>query len=166
MTTVMLILGSAETRYGAFRALQNMNPRDPMLGQVLIGSKVYFHEIASNGEPMVHVARTRRPEIVVFGGDQQLKTPMMILVGKSLIVKSEGDSKLRVTRYTPGEPDQMRNCRSTVSDLVRTLVEIEASYPEIVRAIQEAKSQGSLPARVEFDAIPKTGRTFSREDDI
>lgn len=160
----LLDVSSAETRYGAFRALQNMNPRDAILGQDLISTGIALHEVASEGEPMVHIAKTRRPEIVVFGGDDALVTPLVVLVGKSLIIKSEGSSTLRISRYTPGKPDQVQSCPATVNGLVRTLVEIGASYPEIVSAIHEAKTQGCLPARLEFDAIPEAGRSYSREE--
>lgn len=160
--TKLLHVASAETRYGAFRALQEMNPRDPLLGQDFLGAAVYFHQIASEAEPMVHVSRTRRPEIVVFGTDQQLQTPVMVLIDKSLIVKSESGTRLRVTRYQAGGEDTTRNCAATVSDLIRTLVEVEATYPEIVRTLQEAKKADSLRSRLAFDALPKTGRTFTR----
>ena len=32
----LLHVASAETRYGAFQALQQMNPRDPLLGQTML----------------------------------------------------------------------------------------------------------------------------------
>lgn len=159
----LLHVASAETRYGAFRALQQMNPRDPLLGQSMLG-RVYLHEIASEAEPMVHVARTRRPEIVLFGIDQPIQTPMMVLVGKKLIVRNEGPNRIRVTRYSASGEDKIRVCNATVNELVRALVEVEAAYPEVVRVLQEAKKQGSIPSRLEFDAIPKAGRTFNRSN--
>jgi len=159
----LLHVASAETRYGAFQALQQMNPRDPLLGQTMLG-RVYLHEIASDAEPMVHVARTRRPEIVLFGIDQPIQTPMMVLVGKKLIVRNEGPNRVRVTRYSADGEDKIRVCNTTVNELVRALVEVEAAYPEIVRVLQEAKKQGSIPSRLEFDAIPKAGRTFNRSN--
>lgn len=163
--TKLLHVASAETRYGAFRSLQDMNPRDTQLGQMLVGSKVFLHEIASQGEEMVHVSRTRRPEVVVFGKDVKLSTPLLALVGKKLIVKSDASGKLRVTKYTPGGEDRTHVCAAAVTDLVSALVEVEASYPEIVQVLHETKAQGNLEARLEFDAIAKAGRTFSREDD-
>jgi len=159
--TALLHVPSAETRYGAFRALQNMNPRDPLLGERAMRG-IYLHEVASSAEPMVHVSRTRRPEIVVFGASQPLETPLMVLVGKKLIVKSENSRRLRVTRYQPGGEDKTVSCAATVNDLVRSLVEVEATYPEIVRALHEAKQQDCLRSRLAFDAIPKSGRTYAR----
>ena len=160
----LLHVPSAETRYGAFRALQQMNPRDPLLGQDALGQRVAFHEIASPNEPMIHVSRTERPEIVVFGNEQTLTTPLMILVGKSIIVKDDGRQRIRVTRYSPGKQDQSKTCSATVNELVRTLIELETTYPDIVTVLQKAKSQGSLDGRVVFDAIAEAGRTYSRSN--
>ena len=163
--TKLLHAPSTETRYGAFKALQHMNPRDTLLGQEVLGGNVYVHQVASHSEPLVHVTSSSRPEIVMFGASQRLETPLMVLIGKRLIVKSEGGAKLRVTRYQPGEEDQTRVCRPTVNDLVRTLVEMKTSYPEIVRTLHEARSQGCLTSRLAFDAVPKTGRTYERLTD-
>lgn len=159
--TSLLHMQSAETRYGAFRALQNMNPRDPMLGEQKLGD-VYLHEIASNADPMVHVSKSRRPEIVLFGSNQPLLTPIMVLVGKSLVIRNEGPSRIKVTRYSADGEDESRICTATVNDLVRGLVAVESTYPEIVKVLHEAKKQGSMSSRLAFDALPKVGRTYER----
>lgn len=160
----LLNVPSAETRYGAFRAIQQMNPNDPLLGQMKLKSRIAFHEVASDGPPMVHVSRKERPEIVVFGKQESLVTPLMIVVDKSIIVKDNGQQRLRITRYARDKDDQTTHCSATVDDLVRTLVSIEATYPDIVTVLQEAKSQGALSARLEFDAIAEAGRTYNRSD--
>ena len=87
---------------------------------------------------------------------------MMVLVDKTLLVKSEGKDRIRVTRYKTGSDDKSVTCRATVNDLVRSLVQVEATYPEIVRALHEAKQKDNLRSRLAFDATPKTGRTFNR----
>ena len=162
--TELLHVSSAETRYGAFHALQQMNPRDVLLGQERLGNRVAFHRVDSKGPPMVHVSRSNLPEIVVFGERQPLMTPLMIVVDKSIIIKSNGGKQLRVTRYAPSKDDQTSICAATVDDLVRTLIGLEASYPDIVTVLQKAKSQGALQARLEFDAIAENGRTYSRDE--
>ena len=163
--TDLLNSQSAETRYGAFRALQQMNPRDPLLGQEVLGASIAYHEIASTGGPMVHVSRTEKPEIVVFGNAQPLATPLMILVGKSIVVRDSGHNQLRVTRYIPGKEDQTQICSATVNDLVRSLVALGASYPDIVTVLQSANSQGVMESRLVFDAIATVGRTYDRSSE-
>ena len=159
--TSLLNRPSAEARYGAFRALQNMNPQDPILGQRTMGG-IVLHEIASTADPLVHVAKSRRPEIVVFGRAQPLQTPMMVLVDKTLLVKNESRDRLRVTRYQPGGEDRSVTCPATVTDLISALTNVEATYPEIVQTLHAAKKQECLQCRLVFDAIAKTGRTYTR----
>ena len=159
----LLHASSAETRYGAFCALREMNPRDALLGQDSDSSRIAFHQITSKSTPMVHVRRRERPEIIIFGKRQLMKTPLMIVVDKSIIVKNDGAHRLRVTRYDRSGEDQTKICPATVDELVRSLIEIDASYPDIVTVLQEAKQQGVLPARLEFDAVPEAGRIYSRD---
>lgn len=63
---------SMGTRYGAFRALKELDPNDPWLRPVEFGSRFRLHVIDVTSEPMVHVTRRRSPEVIVFGADQRL----------------------------------------------------------------------------------------------
>ena len=163
--TELLHVPSAETRYGAFRALQNMNPRDPMLGQEVLGARLFYHEIASSGEPMIHVSRTRRPEIVTFGPGQRIETPLVVFAGRMLMIKGEAGAELKITRYTPGDDDQILTSPPEVSDLIRNLIQIGATYPEIVNMLRQTQRQGCLHSRLVFDAIPQTGRKYRRGEE-
>lgn len=160
----LLHVASAETRYGAFCALREMNPMDPQLGRTAAGESLLFYEVESGGPPMVHIARTKRPEVVVFGSGHEIKTPLLAMVGKKLIVKGSPGGNLRITRYAPGSEDKSRECAASTNALLRALVEVDATYPEIVSTLQQAKQQECLLARLAFDAIPQAGRTYSREE--
>ncbi len=160
--TELLHVPSAETRYGAFRALQLMNPRDPIIGGEMLGDSIYLHEIATTGEPMLHVARSRRAELVLFGTQQQLKPPVVLFAGKHIMLKGGAGERLRITKYTIGQDDAVRECSMRLSDVFRQLVDLGATYPDIVEMLQQAKNQGCLQARLAFDAIPTAGRTYHR----
>ncbi|CAN0369507.1 unnamed protein product, partial [Ectocarpus sp. 4 AP-2014] len=56
----LLASESAETRYGAFRALWAMNPNDPMLGKDRLGGAFGYHVLDPGGPPMVHATRSGR----------------------------------------------------------------------------------------------------------
>ena len=63
---------SAETRYGAFRALYERSPDSPYIrGEGL--SDFNFYSIPVKSRPMVHLSMSRRPEIDVFGGDIRIQ---------------------------------------------------------------------------------------------
>src|SRR5690606_884563 len=105
--TDLLSHNSAETRYGAFRAMQARNARDPLVRGEILNDAFAFHEIGSTGPPMVHFSRARRAEIVIFGYDQTVDPPTFLLAGRRIMVKRHDDQQVRVIRFEPGEEDQV-----------------------------------------------------------
>ena len=79
---------SAETRYGAFRALWAMDERDPLVKGEDLGGQFSYHVLDTKGPPMVHVSRSHRAEIVIFGQDQELLTPLALDAGSEIMVNS------------------------------------------------------------------------------
>ena len=71
----MLSVASAETRYGAFRARWAMNPRDPLVKGEALGGQFSYHTLNLGGPEMIHVTRSLRPEIVLFGTTSTCKLP-------------------------------------------------------------------------------------------
>ncbi|HEV7223686.1 MAG TPA: flagellar basal body P-ring protein FlgI, partial [Pirellulales bacterium] len=63
----LLDVSSAETRYGAFRALWAMNSRDALVQGENLNDQFSYHLIESKGPPMVHLTRSYRAEVVLFG---------------------------------------------------------------------------------------------------
>ena len=151
---------SAETRYGAFKAILDSNPRDPVIRGEILEDTLALHEIASSGEPMVHVRRTERPEIVLFGTEIRLESPTVIFAGPQIMIKSEGADRMKVSRFTLGQGDTFQYCTSRLTDVIRTMVVLGASYTDVVSAITQARDRGSLKARVAFEALPRQGRQY------
>ncbi len=106
---------SAETRYGAFRAILESNPRDPVIRGEVLGDTFALHVIASSGEPMVHVRRTERPEIVIFGSEVRLENPTVVFAGPQIMIKSEGSDRLKVSRFAMGQDDSSLLCSHQLS---------------------------------------------------
>jgi flagellar basal body P-ring protein FlgI len=158
----MLDLPSAETRYGAFRALSGMNAKDPLVaGQRLAGGFSY-HVLDTSGPPMIHVTWNRRPELVLFGRGQELIPPMALSAGNQIMVTGNGSGEVAVSRFAVGEPDQRRIVSPRVDDVVRAIVELGGTYPDVVQALQEAKAAGAYAGRFEVDSLPDTGRLYER----
>jgi len=155
---------SAETRYGAFRALREMNPQDERVRGEKFNDQFFYHVVPTQGPPMIHVARSRRPELVVFGPDQTLQAPLYLEAGPRICVRGLEDGQVAVSRYAVGEADQKRVVSPRVDDVVRAIVELGGTYPDVVQALQEAKAKGSLAGRFEVDALPEAGRTYTRDD--
>jgi hypothetical protein len=99
----LLHVSSAETRYGAFRAMRTRNAGDPTTKGETLEGKFRYHIIATTGEPLVHIARSRVPEIVVFGHEQKLKRPKTLRAGKRILITAMENGDLRAGRYDPGQ---------------------------------------------------------------
>lgn len=160
----LLDVPSAETRYGAFRALCAMRADDPLVAGENLGEQFSYHVLETAGPPMIHVTRSRRPEVVLFGRDQHLATPLAVNAGNLIMVTGTGETdEITVSRYAVGEPDQKRVVSTSVDEVIRAIVELGGTYPDVVQALQEAKAAGALTSRFEVEALPEAGRTYERQ---
>ena len=162
----LLNVNSAETRYGAFRALWAMNQRDPLVRGEMLGGQFSYHIIRSNGPSMIHVTRTFRPEVVLFGADLQLQTPVILDAGKYIRVHGSDPDAVTVVKIVPGQPEQTRQVTAGVDDVVRAIMDLGGSYPDVVQVLVAAQATGSIDCRLEVDALPKQGRMFASSDAI
>ncbi len=158
----LLQVASAETRYGAFRALTERRLADPMVEGEMLGGEIHYHVLDTGGPPMIHVTRSRRPEIVLFGRDQRLIPPLAIEAGNQIMLTGLPSGEIAVARFALGEPDQRRTVSTRVDEVIRAIVELGGTYPDVVQALQEAKAAGALSGRFEVDALPVAGRTYDR----
>jgi flagellar basal body P-ring protein FlgI len=163
--TELLSHSSAETRYGAFRAMLARNSRDPIVrGETLNGS-FEFHEIAAEGPPMIHFSRARRAEIVIFGYQQTMDAPIFLLAGRRIMIKRHDDQQVRVIRFDPGEEDKVLIVSNRLSQVIRAISELGGSYEDVYQAIRSAKLGGHMSARLVVDARANAFRSFARQDE-
>ncbi|MHB1034646.1 MAG: flagellar basal body P-ring protein FlgI [Pirellulales bacterium] len=158
----LLDVQSAETRYGAFRALWAMNSSDRLIRGETLKDQFSYHLLKTSGPPMIHVTRSYRPEIVLFGADQRFRTPLALQAGNHIAVNGTSGDTVTVSKFVPGEPDQKRQISTKVDDVIRTIVELGGTYPDVVQVLQQAKTTQSLASRFEVDAVPQVGRTYAR----
>lgn len=158
----LLDVTSAETRYGAFRALWTWDSQDPLVRGEGLGGKFSYHVLDVDGPPMIHLTSSFRPEIVLFGRRHQLITPIKLQAGKAIDVVGEGD-RLTVSKYLPGQPVQRREVANDVDQLIRAATELGADYGGVVQMLSEAKDKKALTSRLEVDALPRTDRSYHRE---
>jgi hypothetical protein len=162
----MFDVSSAETRYGAFRALWAMNERDPQLRGEHLSDKFWLYVVPSAGPPMVHVTHSYRPEIVLFGDDQKFRLPLTIEAGNQIVIKSQADGQISVARFSLQHPDERRTVENSVASVIRAIVEVGGDYPDAVQALEEARAGGALTSRFEVDAIPERGRVYDRNRSV
>ena len=181
-----------EVRYGAFNALRTLAADDELLGRVRVLNpteepeqddsesmsaaissatrrrprvddpfKLYL--VDSEGPPMVHVARTRRCEIVVFGQDTKLLPPIVLGKGAILLNASDGDDKVEISKIVPsqtGDSDQKVFSSLSLGDVIRQTANLGATYPELVGILQDADRQKNLPGPLVVDAVPGTSPVY------
>ncbi len=160
----LLSSSSAETRYGAFRALWAMNENDPLIHGERLGGQFSFHRLDVKGPPMIHSTRSGRPELVLFGKDQRFKLPLVLDAGQDILVNGLTGDEVVVSRFTAGESTRKRIVSTRVEEVIRAIVELGGTYPDVVQALQEAKSDDALASRFRVDAIPRAGREYDRDD--
>ncbi len=162
--TELFNVSSAETRYGAFRALRTRQPSDALVAGEILGEEFGLHEILAGNDPMIHFARARRQEVVVFGQSPRMSSPTFLYAGPKILLKAGDGDQIRVSRFEPGKEDRQEICSTKVADIIRTIVKIGGNYADVMECMLAAKERGFLTARVEVDAMPRRGREFIRPD--
>jgi hypothetical protein len=157
----LLDVSSAETRYGAFRALWTWDAQDPLVRGEGMGGKFSYHQLDVGGPPMIHLTGSFRPEIVMFGRQHRLITPVKLRAGKSIDIVGDGD-RLIVSKYVPDRPTERRELSNDVDLLIRAVAELGADYGSLVEMLTEAKAKKALTSRLEVDALPRTDRPYHR----
>ncbi len=158
----LLGVSSAETRYGAFRSLWFMDSRDPLVRGEMMGDQFHYHVLNTGGPPLIHLTRSFRPEVVLFGRQQALVPPLVVDAGGKILLHAAQDGTVTVSRYVAGEPDQKRVVSTQIDEIIRAMVDLGATYPDVVQVLAEAKAKGALEGRLEIDALPEGGRRYER----
>ena len=154
---------SAETRYGAFRALWTLDRKDPFIAGEQLRKEFWLHPLATTGDPMVHITNRKRAEVVLFGADQQFITPMAVRAGNHILVTSRpGSETITISRFMPYSDDKRKVVSKKIEEVIRVAAEFGASYPDIAQMLVQADRQGNLQGRFEIDALPQAGRVFYR----
>ncbi|MCH2114038.1 MAG: flagellar basal body P-ring protein FlgI [Pirellulales bacterium] len=148
----LLEVKSAQTRYGAFRSLSAMSPNDPFVRGKDMNGKFTFHLLDIPGEPLVHVTRSHKPEIVLFGNNQQLKLPLVLDAGPRILVNGLSGAEVKISRF--GKTTEQRVITNNLREVIATVVELGGDYPDVVQMLQQAKDTGSLTSRFRVDALP------------
>jgi hypothetical protein len=146
----------AETRYGAFRAMWVFDKMDPMVRGEPVGEQFFLHQINSKAEPMVHVSRMFRREIVLFG-DQEIKTPFALRAGEFILLNADANAAaVHLACVQPLTPGGRMHAESSlkVADVLREAVRLGATYGDVVQMLQQAADNGLLPGRLAFNALP------------
>ena len=156
-------VASAETRYGAFRALWTIDKQEEFLATERMNDEFNLHVIPSEGDTMVHLTQFRVPEVVVYGTGQNLRTPISLTAGRHIMITAPaGSQSVTVSRFDAGAEDQQLVTSTNVADIIRAVGKLKAAYPDVAQMLIQAEKQANLPGRLEIDALPQSGRIYYR----
>ena len=161
----LLHVPSAETRYGAFRALKNRNPLDQTIRGEMLGGQFSYHGITSQSVPMVHITSEKYQEIVLFGTDLALKQPFTLEAGPTIYVNGQMPEGVVVTRFVNTGIDEKRTVSHRLDEIIRAVVDMGGTYPDVVQLIRQADMMRVLPCRLEIDCLPESNRIYRRQGD-
>jgi HEAT repeat protein len=111
--------------------------------------------VESDGPPMIHVARSRRCEVVVFGRDQKLLTPAVLGgTGPFLVNASADDKQIEISRIGDDEEDRRQVVSGALGEVIVSLANQGATYPDVLAILEAASRQKNLEGPLILDALP------------
>jgi flagellar basal body P-ring protein FlgI len=178
-----------KVRYGAFNALRSIAEDDPFLGRVRVAREepedteardalalqiespaarrrkrvvdpFELYVVDCEGPPLIHLARTRRCEIVIFGRNQKLMTPIVLGGAGPIFLNASLGNKdtveiSRIGAGGPDSPDLKVTTSLNLADVIRETANLGATYPDILKLLQDAQRQRNLLGKLEADALPE-----------
>jgi hypothetical protein len=115
------------------------------------------------GPPLVHVSRTRRAEIVLFGRQQKLLPPIVLGTGAILLNAGENDDRIEMSKIVAsrfGDSDTKLTTSLELAEVIRQAANLGSSYPEIVSILETAHRQRNLPGQLVVDAVPSASPVY------
>jgi len=154
-----------EVRYGAFRALSISSPNDPDVMTQSFETGFSVHQIVSTGEPVIHVSRRRKPEVVLFGTEQKFSAPLFLRAGHDVLIRCpENGDRVKLMLIAPGQPNRELYSSMRVTDVIAAAVELGVEYPAIVEMLEQAQKQHNLDGMLAFDQLPQGGLIYQRPE--
>jgi flagellar basal body P-ring protein FlgI len=163
LTELIRTSDSFDLRYGAFRALQVLEPNDPSIPGIVVDDQFRLNQVASTGRPFVHVSSRERAEIVLFGQRLKLQTPLFLKAGNSIVLSADRNAaEVQISQFEAGRPTRRMSCGLELADVIRAVTDMGATYPDVVGLLVNADTQHNLPGRLELDALPDPTRLAAR----
>ena len=152
----LLASPSAETRYGAFRALRALDEREPAAQGEILNESFWLHHVAPESSPLVHISTSRRAEIVLYGDGMMLRPPFSFLAGSEYTVTAgKNDDRCTIRRISLHKRPPPKQCSFKIDDVLHMLAELGASYSDVVELIRQADQCKCLGCPVAVDALPQ-----------
>ncbi len=144
-----------EVRGGAFNALCMVDPTDAALGGESMGGQFTLHRVASGTSPLVSFGVSKRAEIVLFGDRIRVHGPLRVLAGDFTVTAEANDTRCTVSRISAQSGTARKQCSMALEDVLRSLVELEATYPEVVSILKKIDDDKVLSCSLRAQPMPQ-----------
>jgi flagellar basal body P-ring protein FlgI len=161
--TNLLESNSAETAYGAFRALRARSESDPVVQGDILGDGFSFHVIVTEADPIVHFSRARRPEMVLFGHDHRLNENFLYRGGE-WVIRGTATDTIKVSRFSLRSKEKHEICRNRLEEVVRAIDRLGGGYRDVLELVKQAKESDRLNSRIVINAVPMPQRRYQRKN--
>lgn len=143
-----------EIRAGAFRAMQLLNERNKLVRGERLNESFWLHSVAKEGRAFIHLSTAKRVEVALFGKAPALLPPFSLLAGEFAVTASPEGATAMVSYVGREGRTARKPCGLEVEEVVRTMAELGASFPEVLAMLQQAASCEAVSCPVKIDAMP------------
>lgn len=156
----LLSAANPETRFGAFRALRARDDRDPLVTGEACGPFT-VHRVARGSAPQVHLATTKKPEVVLFGDGQALVAPLTLVIGPEFTLRAEeGKSTVVVSRFTTRKGKETKECSPEIGEVLKTVTALGGNFADAAELLRQADANRGLNCALKVDALPKAPTVY------
>jgi len=149
----LMTVDDPELRSGAFLALRLIDEGDSRLGEVALGP-FYLHKVVAGSASLVTFATGKRAEIVIFGPEVTMATPVKVLAGGEFTVTADPrDDRITVSRFTV-KGVQRKQCTLTLEDTLHAMIDLGAGYAEVVDLLRNLEEQKVLSCQIREAVTP------------
>jgi hypothetical protein len=145
-----------ETRYGAFRALRALDEHDPAVQGEQFNGSFWLHRVSPESTPLVHLATSRRAEVVIFGEEPYMVPPFQFLAGEFTVTAGNDDKSCTISRLSAHRGTSRRQCSLKLDDVLHTMADMGCMYPEVVELLRQVGNFQCLSCKVAIDAVPQS----------
>ncbi|MSR52755.1 MAG: hypothetical protein EXS09_05630 [Gemmataceae bacterium] len=147
-----------ELRYGAFRALREIDPNGDLIKGEWAKRSFVIHNVATPGSSLVHLLSEGRAEVVLFGESVTLLPPFSLTAGPNITVTARaGDKVATISRFSAKEGATPLHAQASlnVTEILKKLAEFGGTYNDAAEMLNKAHDRKSLSCPLVMDALPK-----------
>ena len=154
-----------ELRFGAYWYLHHRDATNPMLSGESIGDSFRLVRIPSE-HAQVCVSMERRPEIILFGSNPELKITRQLEPTPSLRITPMPSGLIRVAKRALNGEILQTIITADFNSLVKAMVAVQGNYGDIVHSLDAIQQCGGCSAQVALHPLPRTGRLYGQKTEI